>query len=115
MTNHKSNRKHTLKIRLATKAVHEAHPLYVNWNNMVQRCTNEKMPNFHRWGGRGIKIFKPWLKFSNYEKDILAMLGPKKEGMTIDRINNDGNYEPTNVRYATTQEQQKNKNHQKPK
>lgn len=64
-----------------------------------ERCTNPRCARYHEYGGRGIK----WL-FDSYEQ-IYAELGPCPSGMTLDRINNDGNYESGNVRWATWKQQ----------
>lgn len=82
-----------------------SYPEYQVYQTAKDRCTN---PNSQRWythGGRGIKfLFKSFLHF--YET-----LGPRPEGdYSLERINNNGNYEPGNVKWATRSEQQKNKN-----
>jgi hypothetical protein len=78
-------------------------PEYTAFMNAKQRCTN---PHFHQWedyGGRGIKFL-----FESFEQ-FFADLGVKPDGLTLDRINNDGHYEPGNVRWATYHEQATNK------
>ena len=84
-----------------------AHPEYASWSAMVQRCTNPKSPNWRLYGGRGITVCEPWLKdFGAF----LDHIGPRPgQDYSIDRIDNDGNYEPGNVRWATRSEQQRNK------
>ena len=84
------------------------HMLYQTHNAMKHRCSN---PNHHRWmsyGGRGIKVCDRWLGEDGF-KNFLEDMGERPEGMTLDRINNDGNYEPTNCRWATNSEQNKNR------
>lgn len=74
---------------------------------MIQRCTN---PNHNRWqyyGGRGITICKRWRKFVTF----LVDMGEKPKGMSIERINNDGNYTPKNCKWATSIEQRHNRPH----
>lgn len=69
------------------------------YTSAKQRCTNPKTLNWKDYGGRGIKFL-----FTNFQQ-FLAYLGPRPEGMSLDRINNDGHYEPGNVRWATMIEQ----------
>src|SRR4051812_15448983 len=88
------------------------HPLYNTWNGMIQRCRNENAGSYKRYGGRGITICDRWIGENgliNFIKDM----GVKPEGCTLDRINNDGNYDPGNCRWATHHEQNTNKTHAK--
>ena len=82
------------------------HKLYATWNNLKQRCYNKNNPSYIHYGGRGIKVCDRWLKsLENFIQDM----GERPEGTSIDRINNDGNYEPSNCRWATKSQQQINK------
>jgi len=79
---------------------------YYSWEAMKNRCSNPRSPKFLDYGGRGIKVCDRWMfSFENFLEDM----GERKEGLTLDRINNDGNYEPGNCRWATKKEQQRNK------
>jgi hypothetical protein len=73
--------------------------LYAIWNHMRQRCSNPKVDNFHRYGGRGISVCEGWEDFATFKDWALA--NGYKRGLEIDRIDNDGNYEPGNCRFVT--------------
>lgn len=79
---------------------------YRSWQKMKRRCDAADDKDFHRYGGRGITICKRWRKFENFLKDM----GRKPSRIhSIDRINNDGNYEPGNCRWATPKQQARNR------
>lgn len=80
-------------------------PAYRIWASMIQRCTNKKCGGYENYGGRGIAVCERWLKFKNFVADM----GQRPDGKSIDRKDNDGNYEPSNCRWATKAEQEKNK------
>lgn len=80
-------------------------PTYVSWYNIFSRCYNKKATGYKYWGGRGITICERWRDFTNFLTDM----GERPEGKSIDRIDNEGNYEPGNCRWATSSEQNRNK------
>lgn len=77
---------------------------YRSWLKMRERCFNPKNERYHRYGGRGITVCERWLSFANF----IADMGERPEGMTLDRKNTDGNYEPGNCKWSTTLEQNQN-------
>lgn len=80
-------------------------PEYNSWSQMRDRCSNPKNSDFHNYGGRGITVSLEWHDFRNFYQDM----GPKPSSQhSLDRIDNDGNYEPGNCRWATAQEQRRN-------
>lgn len=77
---------------------------YIIWKSMRQRCRNQNAEAFKNYGGRGIKVCERWEKFENF----LADMGERPGNLSLDRIDNDGNYEPGNCRWATRIEQRAN-------
>lgn len=86
-------------------------PEYKSWSEMKQRCLNPKMAAYDDYGGRGITIYGPWIdSFTEFYKYV----GPRPApGYTLDRINNNGNYEPGNVRWASKATQAANRRNTK--
>ena len=101
--------KHDVTVERSTRHGHSSSkvvtPTYHSWVGMTQRCGNPKNSHYNIYGGRGIKIYEPWLKFANF----LADMGEKPPGTSLDRIDSDGNYEPGNCRWATPTKQARNK------
>jgi len=80
-------------------------PIYGVWSAMKVRCYNKKMHAYDRYGGRGIKVCDRWHQFENF----LADMGPTyRNGLTLDREDNDGDYEPSNCYWATMAQQNRN-------
>lgn len=82
------------------------HPLYRTWDGMMARCHNPKAASFHLYGARGISVCEEWKNPANFIRDVGQKPGKEYQ---LDRINNDGNYEPGNVRWVTVKENNRNK------
>ena len=80
-------------------------PGYRTWQNMLQRCNNPKNSEYKNYLGRGIKVCSEWHDFAKFFADM----GPLPQGMSLDRIDNNGDYCKVNCRWATTKEQSRNK------
>lgn len=82
-------------------------PEFVAWYNMVKRCTDPDHPHYHYYGGREITIYEPWLTDPH---SFIEHMGPRPSALhSLDRINNDENYEPGNVKWSTKAEQISNR------
>jgi len=79
--------------------------IYRRWAAMLQRCLNPKCPRYYDYGGRGISVCNRWKRFDNFLQDM----GHPPAKLTLERINNDGNYEPKNCKWATRSEQVRNR------
>ena len=85
-----------------------SHPLYWLHKAMIKRCNNPNRPEYKYYGGRGITVCDRWQGVTGFD-NFLEDMGVRPKGYTLDRINNDGNYEPSNCRWASRAEQQHNK------
>lgn len=82
------------------------HPLYGTWATMKQRCSNPRNKKYPLYGERGIKVCDRWMNsFPNFLEDM----GESPEGASLNRINNDGDYEPGNCEWSSISEQNKNR------
>lgn len=81
--------------------------IYITWQAMKRRCHHKNAANYGRYGARGISVCKEWLE--SFEAFVAHVGMPPSQKHSIDRINNSGNYEPGNVRWATAQQQADNR------
>lgn len=103
----------SLKLRAENRLSNSGHPLYTTWIQMIRRCTDQKATHYKDYGGRGVYVCSRWTDgdwgemtgFHNFVKDM----GDRPDGTSLDRIDNNGNYEPGNCRWATDEQQSTNR------
>lgn len=83
------------------------HPLYGTWLQMIRRCENPKQNHYDRYGGRGISVCEEWHDFWKFVA-WSDSIGGRPDGYTLDRKDNNGNYEPSNCRWADQATQKRN-------
>lgn len=99
--------KNAVKVKAKERLYRKNNPEFVAWHHMKQRCTNPKNKDYKYYGGRGITICGRW---TNSHIPFLADMGRRpSKSHSIDRINNDGDYEPNNCRWATKPQQMANR------
>lgn len=81
--------------------------IYHIWNGMMGRCTRKSNPNYANYGAKGIQVCEAWKDFDVFRE--WAMANGYADNLTIDRIDNNGNYEPGNCKWSTMKDQQNNK------
>lgn len=79
---------------------------FLSWKSMKARCRNPRVPDYPRYGGRGITVCDRW--YESFDA-FLADMGDRPDGLTLDRIDNDRGYEPGNCRWATKSDQSRNR------
>lgn len=84
------------------------------WSSMKARCSNPNLRNYKNYGGRGIRVYRDWQdSFESFYAHVSQLPHYGEPGYSLDRINNDGNYEPGNVRWASAKVQANNRRQQK--
>lgn len=93
-------------LRFVQGGLSRKHPLWKRWQQMLERCSNPNHNRYASYGGRGIKVCDRWKSFPLFLEDVERSY---KAGKTIDRVNNDGDYEPSNFQWASLSQQARNK------
>ncbi len=85
-------------------------PLFSLWRSMIRRCTNPRDKDFPNYGRKGIQVCDEWKTYAGFEKSLTAAIGPRPSPKhSLDRIDPNKNYDPSNVRWGTSSTQAKNK------
>lgn len=84
------------------------HPLYHVWRSMIDRCSKQSFRQWKDYGGRGITVCDRWTVYKNGFHNFVADMGPRPDGYTLDRIDNNSGYFPQNCRWASKKDQQRN-------
>ena len=96
--------------RNTTHGLAKTSPYYITWKGIKARCFNKKHERYGDYGGRGITMHKQWKNdFESFHNYMVDELGQKPAGHSLDRMDNDGNYEPNNLRWATASQQNFNR------
>lgn len=97
------------KVRRVVDGI-KSNPLWTTWTSIKQRCLNPNSRGYRNYGGRGIRMHEPWVNDSRgFIEWVESTLGPRQAGLTLDRIDNEGNYEPGNLRWADWSTQLRNR------
>jgi hypothetical protein len=92
------------------ETAHNSHPAeYKRWSDMMARCYNPNNASYAAYGGRGIKVAECWRTFDGFLSGLLAIGPPPTTEHSLDRIDNEKDYEPNNIRWATPTEQANNR------
>lgn len=91
------------------KRFNQRYPLWSTYQGIITRTTRPEDDSYVNYGGRGIKMYEPWVEdYKAFQAWMDENLGPRPPGKTLDRIDNDGGYEPGNLQWATPLEQAAN-------